>query len=197
VVAVELTSAIRATQELSQEGWKGSLIALEADFYTVKLDGRFDAICYWDGFGLGSDDDQRHLLQRIAREWLNPGGSILIDVFSPVRYARHAGESEILPPLKGVPGSVEMLHTCHFDPLLCRWIDEWQPTADPGKALAQTIRCYTPADFALLLRDTGLAVKRIEVDGKVVELKVNAITTSGPMMEAYSYLVQLSAEKSL
>lgn len=193
VVAVELTPAIRATQELSQEDWEGSLTALDADFYTVELEGRFDVICYWDGFGLGSDDDQRQLLQRIAQEWLKPGGSVLVDVFNPVRYARHAGESEILPPLQDVPGSVEMLHKCHFDPLHCRWIDEWQPTADPEKALAQTVRCYTPVDFRLLLRGTGLAVKRIEVDGEALDLDANNITISGPLLEAYSYLVQLIA----
>lgn len=191
VVAVELTSAIQPAQGLHQEDWSGSLIALEADFYTVELDGRFDVICYWDGFGLGSDDDQRRLLQHIAREWLAPGGNVLMDVFSPVRFARHAGESKILPPLEGVPGSVEMLHKCHFDPLHCRWIDEWQPTADSAKALAQTVRCYTPSDFALLLQDTGLIVKHLEVGGEAVDLEAAAITSSGPLMEAYSYLVQL------
>lgn len=196
VVAVELTSAIRPAQEVSQKDWKGSLTALKGDFYTVELDGGFDVVCYWDGFGLGSDSDQRRLLQRISREWLNPGGSVLIDVFSPVRFARHAEVSEILPPLTGVPGSVEMLHTCHFDPLQCRWIDEWQPTADPSKALAQTIRCYTPADFALLLGNTGLTIHRIEVDGESVDLEANSITISGPLMEAYSYLVQLTADRS-
>lgn len=195
VVAVELTSAIRPAQELSQKDWKGSLTALEGDFYTVELDGCFDVVCYWDGFGLGSDSYQRRLLQRISREWLNPGGSVLLDVFSPVRFARHAEVSEILPPLTGVPGSVEMLHTCHFDPLQCRWIDEWQPTANPSKALAQTIRCYTPADFALLLGNTGLTIHRIEVDGESLDLAANSITISGPLMEAYSYLVQLIADR--
>ena len=105
-------------------------------------------------------------------------------MFSPVRFARHAEVSEILPPLTGVPGSVEMLHTCLFDPLQCRWIDEWQPTADPSKALAQTIRCYTPTDFGLLVGNTGLTIHRIEVDGESVDLA------------AYSYLVQLIADRS-
>ena len=196
VVAVELTSAIHQAQVLNQENWKGSLTALEADFYTVELDGRFDVICYWDGFGLGSDGDQRQLLQRIAREWLAPGGSVLIDVFNPVRFTRHADEAEILPPLKGVPGSVEMLHKCHFDPLHCRWIDEWQPTAHPAQALAQTVRCYTPADFVLLLQNTGLALRRMEVDGEALDPHGNDIITSGPLMEAYSYLVVLQADRS-
>lgn len=193
VTAVELTDAICLAQEQDQSGWKGALCALQADFYTVELEGRFDVICYWDGFGVGGDDDQRRLFQRIAREWLAPGGSVLLDVFNPLRYARHAGEEEILAPLKGVPGSVEMLHRCHFDPVHCRWIDEWIPTAEPEKALAQSVRCYTPADFRLLLDGTGLALEYIEVDGQGLDFASATITTSGPLLEAYSYLAQLSA----
>lgn len=196
-VAVELTPAIRSAQTLSKKGWKGSLNALEADFYTVQLDGRFEVICYWDGFGVGSDADQRRLLRRIAHEWLAPGGKALVDVFSPARFARHAGDEEILPPLEGVPGSVEMLHRCHFDPLQCRWIDEWVPTADAEKALAQTVRCYTPADLMLLLEGSGLILERIEVDGESVDLQANVITAGGVMLEAYSYLALLSSEQNV
>jgi SAM-dependent methyltransferase len=192
VTAVELTTAIQAAQELSREGWKGSLRALEADFYTVELEETFDLICYWDGFGVGTDGDQRTLLQRIARDWLAPGGAALIDVFHPARFARHADTEEILPPLQGVPGSVEMRHCCRFDPLHCRWIDEWEPTAEPEKALAQSVRCYTPADLRLLLDGTGLALRGIEVDGQALEIDRERITLSGPLLETYSYLALIT-----
>jgi len=79
----------------------------------------------------------------------------------------------------------------------CRWIDEWQPTAEPDKALAQTVRCYTPADLILLLEGTGLRLKRIEVDGQAVDFETNQIKTSGPMMEACPYLTQLIPEGGL
>jgi SAM-dependent methyltransferase len=197
VVAVEL-SPIRAQQarELLNTVRKGSLVVLEADFYAVELEGRFDVVCYWDGFGIGSDADHRRLLRRIARDWLAPAGCVLMDVANPVRAVRTAGSEQRLSPLEGVPGSVEMIRRSHFDPLHCRWIDEWQPTAEPGQALAQTVRCYTPADFLLLLDGTGLALQRIEVDGQVLDVEADAITTSGPLMEAYSYLVQLIAAGS-
>jgi len=191
VVAVELSPRIRYAQKHLTNRQKGSLTALEADFYTVELEGRFDVVCYWDGFGVGSDADQRRLLRRISQEWLVPNGSVLMDVANPIRAARHAGSENLLSPLEGVPGSVEMIRRSHFDPVQCRWIDEWQPTAEPSQALAQTIRCYTPADFLLLLEGTGLAVKRIEVDGEVLDLEANRITPSGPLMQIYSYLVQL------
>jgi SAM-dependent methyltransferase len=170
VVAVEFSARARYAQELARIPRKGSLVVLEADFYTVELERRFDVVCCWEVFGLGSDADQRRLLKRIAQDWLAPNGSVLMDVYSPIKPARDAGTEERLPPLKDVPGSVEMIERCHFDPVHCRWIDEWQPTAEPDKALAQTLRCYTPADLRLLLEGTGLAVKRIEVDGEKLDL---------------------------
>ena len=63
-----------------------------------------------------------------------------------------------------------------------------------GKRAAQTIRCYTPADFLLLLEGTGLALKHIEVDGQALDLNANNITTAGALMQAWCYLVQLASE---
>ncbi|MBU0491173.1 MAG: hypothetical protein KKA73_14120 [Chloroflexi bacterium] len=100
-----------------------------------------------------------------------------------------------LSPLHGVPGSVEMVERCHFDPVQCRWIDEWQPTSAPDQALAQPVRCYTPADLLLLLEGTGLALARIEVDGEAMDVTANRITRSGLLMEAWCYLAQLVRAK--
>ena len=126
VVAIEL-SPLRAqyARELAKIPRQGSLTILEADFYTVDLNARFDVICCWEVFGLGSDADQRRLLKRIAREWLAPNGSALVEVYNPIRPARDAGTEERLAPLKGVPGSVEMFERCHFDAVHGRWIIEW------------------------------------------------------------------------
>lgn len=192
VVAVELNPTdIRYAQELLPVPRPGTLTVLEADFFTVELEGRFDVVCGWQCFGIGSDADQRRLLRRIAREWLAPGGSVLLDVYSPLPAIRNAGAAVRLPPLPGVPDSVEMFNRCYFDPVHCRWIDEWQPTAAPEAALAQTLRCYTPADLLLLLEGSGLALHRVEVDGEAVDFATNAIVTTGPLLEAWSYLVQL------
>ena len=117
-----------------------------------------------------------------------------MDVYSPFRPARDTGKEQRLDPLPGVPGSVEMIERCHFDPLHSRWIDEWQPTADPGRSLAQTLHCYSPADLLLLLEGTGLALRRVEVDGAALDFESSAITTSGPLLEAWSYLVKLERD---
>lgn len=193
VVAIEL-SPTRAhyARELAKIPRTGTLDVMEADFYTVELDQRFDVICCWETFGIGSDADQRRLLERIARDWFDPQGCVLMDVYNPIRPMREAGLERRLSPLKGVPGSVEMINRCTFDPLHCRWIDEWQPTAEPAKALAQSIRCYTPVDFMLLLEGSGLSIKYIEVDSKTLAIDADAIIISGPLMDAWSYLVQLT-----
>jgi len=193
VVAIELSSTrAQYARELAKITHLGSLTILEADFYTVEMDDLFDVVCCWETFGIGSDVDQRRLLERIARDWLDKNGCVLMDVYNPIRPMREAGLERRLKPLKGVPGSVEMINRCTFDPVHCRWIDEWQPLAEPDKALAQSIRCYTPVDFMLLLEGSGLSIKYMEVDGKTLAIDADAITTSGPLMEAWSYLVQLT-----
>ena len=196
VVAIEFSERARYAQELAQLPHKGSLTVLEADFYTVELAGYFDVVCCWQVFGLGSDADQRRLLRRISQEWLARDGSVLMDVYNPIVPMRHAGEEEVLPPLVGVPGSVEMINRWYFDPVYCRWIDEWEPTANPDNKLAQTVRCYTPADFLLLLEGTGLALQRIEVDGEEVAVDAHRITTSGPLLKGLTYLVQLGLDNA-
>ena len=194
VVAVEL-SPVRANlaKEFTRISRAGSLAVVEGDFYSVILEGKFDVVCCWETFGLGNDSEQRRLLERIAREWLKPGGTVLMDVYNPFCPARNADKQQVLPPLEGVPGSVEMFNRCRFDPVQCRWIDEWEPTASPQQALAQAIRCYSPADLQLLLLGTGLVLKRIEVEDEPLDFQSNAVRFSGPLLDAWSYLALLSA----
>lgn len=194
VVAVEL-SPTRAALARGLVGLprRGSLAAVEGDFYAADLPGAFDAVVCWETFGLGSDADQRRLLRRIAAEWLTPGGRALLDVYNPARPAREAGREWRLPPLPGVPGSVEMFERCHFDARHSRWIDEWVPVAAPEQALAQSIRCYSPADLALLLEGTGLAIDHLEVaEQALAPDDGEAITLSAPLLEAWSYLAVLA-----
>jgi SAM-dependent methyltransferase len=195
VVAVELSPARAAfARKLAMVSRRGNLVAVEGDFYTADLPGPFDAVVCWETFGLGSDADQRLLLRRIAREWLAPAGRALVEVYSPARPTRDAGSEVRLPPLPGVPGSVEMLERCHFDARHCRWIDEWVLVAAPDKALAQSIRCYSPADLALLLEGTGLSLHHLEVDGQALAPGDDAITLSPALLRAWSYLAVLAHE---
>jgi len=141
ITGVELNPTDAAyTRELLKTPRTGALTFLEADFFTVTLPGPFDVVACWQVFGIGPDFDQRRLLRRISGEWLAPGGKVLLDVYHPAGPMRDNGREWHLKPLKGVPGSVEMIERCQYDPVQSRWIDEWTPVEHPEKAMAQTLR---------------------------------------------------------
>ncbi|QWF83271.1 hypothetical protein HUW46_06711 [Amycolatopsis sp. CA-230715] len=162
VTAVELSDRANATGELAKDVGSGSLVVHQADFYTVDLPGPFDTVCYWNGFGIGSDADQRRLLTRIA-SWLRPGGAALVDVFNPFVWASWHGDEEHLEPDPAAGYHHELRERTTFDPVTCTATDTWWDTADPGRVLSQHLRCYTPADLALLLTGTGLALSGVVV----------------------------------
>jgi SAM-dependent methyltransferase len=192
VTAIEFSPPRAAfTSQLIEQPRSGTLIFLEADFYTVDLAQKFDVVTYWDGFGVGTDEDQRILLKRISHEWLKESGCLIMDIFNPYKAARDAGSEKRLPPLKGVPGSVEMINRHFFDPAVSRWIDEWEPVEHPEDTMAQTIRCYSPADLKLLLEGTGLRLTRVEQDGVEVECGLQQVNREAPVLSDWSYLVHI------
>jgi SAM-dependent methyltransferase len=96
VTAVELVprSAAHARTLVSQ-ATPGTLRVLEDSFYTLALAETFDAICYWDGFGVGTDEQQHILLKRIAG-WLAPEGRALVDINTPWYWAKVAGRASTI-----------------------------------------------------------------------------------------------------
>lgn len=170
VTAVEISDRADLGAELANSAPLGSLTVLKADFYEVQLAGRFDVVCYWNGFGVGSDLDQRRLLKRIARDWLAPAGVALIDVFNPFVWARWDGDEEhrSADPDRGY--EYELFERTMFDPVTCTAIDTWWEAGKPDDTISQTLRCYTPADLALLLLDTGLRLSAIAVGDASVPL---------------------------
>src|SRR5262245_43294422 len=88
VVAVEIVEeSITNLRRLATEVRGGDLSVIAGDFYAIALPAQFDMVCYFDGFGIGSDAEQRRLLQRIAG-WLTPTGCALIDVLTPWHWAQ-------------------------------------------------------------------------------------------------------------
>ena len=190
VVAVD-SSPSRSQDTRERKGLvrRGSLTVVQADFYEVELDETYDVVCMWELFGLGGDGDQWRILRRIAEEWLAPQGHAIIDVFSPAKPARLAGQERRYGPF---PGIDELIRHCHYDPVHSRWIDEWTPAGAPEKALARAIRCYSPADLLLLLEGTGLTVRDIEVDGQPIDWQSGHITDGGPLLDTWLYRVHLT-----
>ena len=189
VTALDIApTRVANAKALAEEQRPGTLTVLEADFFTAEFAGKFDVVAYWNGFGIGSDSDQRRLLSRIASLWLAENGSLLLDVFHPASWLRVAGQKERVETERA---GMCIKHN-NFDPIGGRFLDSWTSEDDPtGRTYTQSIRCYTPADLLLLLDGTGLAVKYAEVCGEPFSIQATDATIEGALGQAWDYLVQL------
>jgi len=196
VVAVEISERVGFAQPFAARTYPGSLHLVHADFLEVDLAGGFDAVAYWNGFGVGTDADQRRLLQRISSEWLQANGVALIEVANPIGWALWAGreEQKAAQPERGYHYAVS--HRIDFDPARSRFIDTWWQTEVPEAPVSQSIRCYTPTDLVLLLEGTRLELARVEVGGQHVELADDA-TAASPLWHAHEYLAMLQRPSQL
>jgi SAM-dependent methyltransferase len=131
VTAIEISDRVGFAADFAEDVGPGTLTVLKDDFYAVRLEGRFDVVCYWNGFGVGSDADQRRLLDRLATQWLRPGGVALIDVFNPFVWARWDGDTEHKPadPERGYEH--ELFERTVFDPVTCTAVDTWWEAGHP------------------------------------------------------------------
>lgn len=179
VVAVDITpSAAASARRAAAEVPNGSMSVVEGDFFEVDLPGDFDVVCYSDGFGIGSDPDQRRLLTRIAG-WLGSGGCAIIDVYSPWQAFQDSGE-------KYEEGGA--LGRWDFDADESRNLGRIWLQGDESRAVTQSLRCYSPADLRLLLEGTGLRLETFEpYEDETHETQV-------PLERALLYLTKLVLE---
>jgi len=180
VIAVEQVLTLCAyAQKLTEAQRDGQLAVLQANFYTVTLAGPFDVVCYYDGFGIGTDDDQRRLLKRIAT-WLAPTGSALIEIGTPWYAASVDGRGWAV-------GQAERRY--NFDADGCRWLDTWWPIGQPEQQVQQSIRCYSPADLRLLAESTGLVLQHVKPGG-TVDWEQGKWLPVVPLGKAMNYVAQ-------
>lgn len=193
VVAVELTDRADRAKAHTERLGPDRLRVVRGDFYTAAFDGRFDAVTYWNGFGIGSDADQRRLLRRIATEWLAPGGTALVDVYNPFVWAAWSGDVELLQanPARGYHH--ELQQHLEFDPVSATALDTWWDTAEPERRITQRLRCYSPADLRLLLEGTGLALAGILAGGEPVGLAADHTGDAAWLRDHYEYLAVLTS----
>jgi SAM-dependent methyltransferase len=156
VVTIELQPMLADhIADLARTVEGGSLRSLAGDFYRVDPDGPFDVVGYFDGFGIGSDEDQRRLLRRI-RDWLRMDGCALIDILTPWHFARTAGNEEEFPEGSGIR------YREGFDAEGSRMTERMWRTGHEDDAVTQSLRCYAPADLRLLLEPTDLELVDVE-----------------------------------
>ncbi len=186
VVAVELVpSAAGHARELAASRPEAAMTVVEGDFFEVEPGGSFDVVCYWDGFGVGDDADQRRLLRRVAG-WLVPDGCALLDVNTPWYWAAAAGQE------RRFPGAVRRYG---YDADGNRMLDTWWDPDDAGNRVTQSLRCYAPADLRLLLEETGLALVGLEPGG-AVDAATGQYSPEMPLAQAMQYLAKLALADS-
>ncbi|MDD3627324.1 MAG: class I SAM-dependent methyltransferase [bacterium] len=174
-----------------------NLLPIEGDFLSVKINKRFDGVCIFESFGFGTDQDQRRLLKRISKEWLKKNGIAILDAYHPFGPIKNAGKKIELDRLENIPGSVDMTEYSYFDAIKSRWIDIWEPKNDKRKKRMQSIRCYSPADFLLLVDGTGLSCREMIFNNKKIDFKKGAISLQTEFennMNNYAYTVILEKQ---
>lgn len=146
VTAIELIPTFADHIQTLTRQYHQMIQVINADFYSVELNQTFDVITYWDGFGIGSDDEQIRLLDRCAK-WLKPDGILLVDVYTPWYWANQHGRTMEFDNTR---------RRYEFDAFDCRMFDTWWDKDTPEDSVTQSLRCYSPADLKLILRDTEL-----------------------------------------
>jgi SAM-dependent methyltransferase len=156
VVTIELQPMLAEhIAELARRVDRGSLRSIMGDFYDVDPGGPFDVVAYFDGFGIGSDEDQRRLLRRVD-EWMAADGCGLFDILTPWYFAKTAGNEEEFPEGSGIR------YLEGYDAEGSRMTERMWRTGHEDDPVTQSLRCYAPADLRLLLEGTGLALVAIE-----------------------------------
>jgi SAM-dependent methyltransferase len=149
VDAVELSPLLAAhARELAARNGIGVNV-IEGDFYTVAIAGRYGAVTYWDGFGLGTDSDQQALLRRV-RGWLADDGRALIDIYTPWYWKGVAG-------LEMTAGTAR--HRYDYDTQTHTMTNTWWADEAPDKRVSQHLRCYAPDELEQLLETVELTVE--------------------------------------
>jgi len=159
VTVIELVpKAVEMIRDFAaKHGVEDRVTIFEGDFYEVDLQEQFDAVCYWDGFGIGSDADQHALLRRVS-DWLKPGGQAFIDIYTPWYWAKAAG---IEMDIGGIMSRYE------FDAMGCRMINTWWDVEIPDQKTSQYLRCYSPADLQLLMKDLDFKLEVCDTGGEM------------------------------
>jgi SAM-dependent methyltransferase len=181
VTVIELVpSAVENIHKLATEhDVEEKMTIIQDDFYNVDSPNDFDVVCYWDGFGIGSDDDQKLLLKRIDN-WLLPTGVALIDIYTPWYWAKVSGQEMKI--------GENSYRRYGFDAEGCRMLDTWW-TSDSDE-VTQSLRCYSPADLNMLLTGTCLFLHSTNPGGEM-NYDQWVFTENVPLERAMTFLAVL------
>jgi len=178
---------IKFARSQSKDIPESNLKFIVTDFFQEFDLGQFDFICYWDGFGIGSDSQQKILLQKMIG-MLKPNGVILLEIFTPWFWSSAAvGQSWKVS---------NATRKYDFDAYGNRLFDYWWETGNESSRIYQSIRCYAPVDLELLLGDTGCDIKQIKPGG-AIDYSTGEYSPTVSLVKAMTYIAVISAKKSL
>ena len=182
VTAIELVPSLaNHIQHLANQHHMQNIRIINDDFYRVTVGEKFDLITYWDGLGIGSDEEQLQLLRRCS-SWLKPGGLILMDVMTPWYWAKASGQSMTFG---------EAHRSYGFDPETCRLLDTWWHSDSPDNRVTQSLRCYSPADLKLLLKETNLELAEIAEVGGALDFTTGHYSAHTELHQAMSFVAKI------
>lgn len=153
----------------------------EGDFYTYEFSKQFNVVGYFDGFGIGSDEDQLKLLQRM-KSWVKDDGLLLIDIYHP-HYWRTIASGQ-----KMKIDDAERVYS--FDEVNCRMIDSWWNKENPEEIFTQSLRCYTVDEISSMCEKAGLTITGI-FPGGAMDFENWTYRETAPLSTCLSYRVKL------
>ncbi|GEN84519.1 N-methyltransferase [Sporosarcina luteola] len=151
------------------------------DFYTYTFSTQFDVVSYFDGFGIGSDNDQLALLKRM-RSWMKDDGFALIDIYNP-NYWRTIAAGH-----KMKIDDAERIYS--FDEENCRMIDSWWHNKNPDDVVTQSLCCYAVDEISAMCEKAGLTITGI-FPGGAMDFDKWAYTETAPLSSCLSYRIKL------
>ncbi|MFC3419378.1 class I SAM-dependent methyltransferase [Salinicoccus hispanicus] len=130
-----------------------NITPLCGDFYDIEISSTFNTVLYMDGFGVGEDEDQLALLERI-RNWFDDDGTAIIDIYNPTHWIKADGQS-MRPDSVNFP-KVERQYG--YDYKKNKMVDTWWHTDKPQDSVSQYLKCYTPEQIHALCQKAELDI---------------------------------------
>lgn len=137
--------------EFARQLNNSSITSLCGSFYDITIPNTFDTLLYIDGFGVGTDQEQLFLLERI-HNWLQDDGIALIDIYQPEYWKKVSGK-EMTP----FPNS-NVLRVYGYDESQNRMTDTWWGVDCPEEKFRQSLACYSPDEIYELCKKANLKI---------------------------------------
>ncbi len=178
VEAVEIVGELCdfASKRSEEQGLNVNFI--NDDFLKHQFDKKYDVIYYLDGFGVGSDSDQKSFIRKMG-ELLSDRGFIYLEVYNPLYWSKTAGVT------MQIYGDISREYG--YDLNENRMIDSWKNDST-GDVKTQSLGCYTLNQIEKMCKDNGLKISEIIPGGKM-NYETMELIENATLEDCMSYFV--------